>query len=131
MSSLRRILIVDDEPDILDSLSTLLSAHSPAWDIRSTTDPVGALSMLEGVDLVMADNRMPGLSGVEFLSRVRDERPEAWRILLTGMSDIEVAIAALEKAQVDYYLRKPWDGAEIVALVSKALDGPSRGVRTL
>jgi response regulator RpfG family c-di-GMP phosphodiesterase len=85
--------------------------------VLTSTSPHEALEKLDDVDLVMADHRMPGMTGVEFLTQVRSARPEATRVLLTAYSDLEIAIAALERAEVHYYLRKPWEPGEMRALL--------------
>lgn len=128
--TLRRILVVDDEPDILESLAALFRREAPGWEVLTADDPSEALGKLDGVDLVLADHRMPGLTGVEFLAKVRNARPQAIRVLLTAYGDLEVAIAALERAEVHYYLRKPWEAGEMHALLESASRGPRRAEAT-
>ena len=66
----------------------------------------------ETVALVLADQRMPGMTGVELLESARALYPKAKRALLTAYADTDAAIAAINQAQIDYYLQKPWDPPE-------------------
>lgn len=116
----RRILVVDDEPDVVESLASLFAREAPEWEVVTSTSPQDALSKLDGVDLVLADHRMPGMTGVELLTQVRSRRPSAIRVLLTAYGDLEVALAALERAEVHYYLRKPWEAGEMHSLLASA-----------
>ena len=63
----------------------------------------------EQVGLLLADHRMPGMTGVEFLEQARQFYPKARRVLLTAYADTDAAIAAINRADVHYYLLKPWD----------------------
>lgn len=113
--------MVDDEPDILESLAALFARDSPGWNVLTTTSPREALGRLDDVDLVMADHRMPGMTGVELLAEVRRAKPDAVRVLVTAYSDLDIAIAALERAEVHYYLRKPWEPREMHAVLEGAM----------
>jgi len=117
------ILLVDDERNILNSLSRLLaqedrqillaSSAEEAWDIIKDKG---------GVDLVISDNRMTGMSGIEFLAKIRQVHSDTIRMLVTGYPDLESAVAAINKGQVYRYILKPWENEEIRLLVRQALD---------
>ena len=62
--------------------------------------------------LLLSDQRMPGMTGVEFLERAREQYPDARRVLLTAYADTEAAIRAINTARIHYYLNKPWDPPE-------------------
>lgn len=117
-----RILLVDDEPDVLDSLASVLAHESPRWEIITATNAAEALDKWDDIQVVVSDHRMPGMTGVELLAKVRTTHPETVRVLVTAYADLDVAIAALENAEVHYYLRKPWDPKEIRSLISSAME---------
>ena len=66
----------------------------------------------EPVALLLSDQRMPGMTGVEFLERAQEFYPHAKRVLLTAYADTEAAIQAINTARIHYYLNKPWDPPE-------------------
>lgn len=119
-----RLLLVDDEPAILDALETTLSrAKDLRLTIASAASAKEALARVEreSFDLVIADHRMPGMTGVELLEVLRERAPETVRVLLTGHSDLTIAMDAMERARVQYFVRKPWSNDELRALVGEAL----------
>ena len=85
----------------------------------------------EPVALLLSDQRMPGMSGVEFLERAREEYPEARRVLLTAYADTEAAIQAINTARIHYYLNKPWDPPEekLYPVLNDLLDDWKAGYR--
>ncbi len=102
-----RIMFVDDDQEILASYAR---AFRKGYDVEVAAGPRVGLDMLEaGLDVavVVSDLRMPGMDGVEFLGRVRELRPDAVRIILTGFADIAVAMAAVNKSKVFSFLTKP------------------------
>jgi len=114
------LLVVDDEPPVLRAVQRDLREHFGA-DYRVVAADSGAaaeevmrglLRRGESVALVLADQRMPGMSGVDLLERARDLHPRAKRALLTAYADTDAAIAAINRAGIDYYLQKPWHPPE-------------------
>jgi thioredoxin reductase (NADPH) len=111
------LLTVDDDPDVSRSLARDLRQHyGEDYRIRRAESGDAALEALkelklrdERVGLLLADQRMPEMTGVEFLEQARQFYPKARRVLLTAYADTEAAIAAINRADVDYYLLKPWD----------------------
>jgi thioredoxin reductase (NADPH) len=111
------LLTVDDDPEVSRSLARDLRQHyGEEYRIRRAESGPAALDALkelklrdESVGLLLADHRMPGMSGVEFLEQSRDLYPKARRVLLTAYADTDAAIAAINRADVHYYLLKPWD----------------------
>src|ERR1019366_7311402 len=85
----------------------------------------------EPVALIVSDQRMPGMTGVEFLERARDIYPDARRVLLTAYADTEAAIRAINSARIHYYLNKPWDPPEekLYPVLSDLLDDWKAGYR--
>ena len=119
-----RILIVDDERDVLDSLlMTLKYAEDFNTEIITATNGEVALAKMiaEDFDLVLADFKMPGMSGIDLLTKVSDKYPKTARILITGYSDIDTAKDAINKAKVDNYIEKPWRNEELRSTVLGAL----------
>src|SRR3954463_855639 len=114
------ILAVDDEPAVLAAVARdlrrgfgerfrIVRAHSGAEALETLAE-VGGRG--EQVALLIADQRMPGLSGTEYLVKARELVPEAKRVLLTAYADTEAAISAINEVHLDYYLLKPWDPPE-------------------
>jgi thioredoxin reductase (NADPH) len=111
------LLTVDDDPDVSRSLARdLRQQYGEDYRIRRAESGPEALAALkelklrdEQVGLLLADHRMPEMTGVEFLEQARQFYPKARRVLLTAYADTDAAIAAINRADVDYYLLKPWD----------------------
>jgi len=121
-----RILLVDDEPEVLEALYlTLKRAKQFKSDLRRAPNAEEALKALEErpADLVLADFRMPKMNGVELLKQVRERWPETVRALITGYSDVEIAMQAMEEARIHYYVQKPWNNDELRLTVWEALKG--------
>jgi thioredoxin reductase (NADPH) len=114
------LLIVDDDQQVLRAVvRDLRNQYAKDYKILSTTSATEALETLkdlknknEVIALFLSDQRMPEMLGVDFLQQAKELYPEAKRILLTGYSDTEAAIRAINDVQLDYYLMKPWDPPE-------------------
>lgn len=120
------ILIVDDEPEVLDALTvTLKRAKNFRCKLTRCSNANDALKELERdrFHLVLADYRMPEVNGVELLKTVREKYPETVRALITGYSDVEIAMEAMDKARIHYYVQKPWNNDELRLTVYEALKG--------
>ncbi|MBX7232004.1 MAG: hybrid sensor histidine kinase/response regulator [Bdellovibrionales bacterium] len=115
------LLIVDDETHIVDALERLLRKK---YNIFKATNGLEALNLLkvQPISLIISDQKMPQMSGVEFLSRSMETQPEALRILLTGYSDIESVIEAVNSGQIYKYITKPWDPYDLEISVDKAIE---------
>ena len=116
------ILIVDDEPSVLSALRRLL--HASSYQVLTAESGAAALEVLaaQEVDLVMSDMRMPGMSGADLLSRVQSLYPDSMRILLTGYSDIEAVVQAVNEGGIYRYLNKPWDEHDLLLTIKQALE---------
>lgn len=117
-----KILLVDDEPNITKSLRRLLM-QVDQYDILTATSGADGLQILENnldIGVVISDQRMPQMTGVEFLAQVRKLAPDAIRILLTGYADIEASIGAINQGAVFRYLTKPWDDNDLLQVVGEA-----------
>jgi thioredoxin reductase (NADPH) len=111
------LLTVDDDPEVSRALARdLRQQYAQDYRIRRAESGQAGLDALrelklrdEKVGLLLADHRMPEMTGVEFLEQARELYPKARRVLLTAYADTDAAIAAINKADVHYYLLKPWD----------------------
>jgi thioredoxin reductase (NADPH) len=114
------LLSVDDDLDVLRAVERDLRSHYGAnYRVLASDSPTGALDLLkqlkvrnESVALLLADQRMPRLDGVNFLQEARELFPEAKRALLTAYADTNAAISAINEANINYFFMKPWDPPE-------------------
>lgn len=118
-SSTHSVLVVDDEPEVLYSLRSLLRRE---FDLHTASSGWEALQILqrERIHVVMADQRMPGMTGVDFLTRVRKEHPDTVRLVFTGHADIKAVIEAINRGHVFRYVSKPWDPDELRLVLHQA-----------
>jgi GAF domain-containing protein/response regulator RpfG family c-di-GMP phosphodiesterase len=117
-----KILVVDDEPDNLDLLYRTFYRDYKV--LRATSGPA-ALELLaqEGdVSVIISDQRMPMMSGTEFLSLTATQYPDIIRIILTGYTDVEDLVEAINAGKVFKYVTKPWEAEELKGVVRQALD---------
>jgi len=116
----RRILFVDDEQDILDSL---YDTFMEDYHVVTTTSANEALKLFDEQDisLVISDQRMPEMQGSQFLAKINEKKPICKKILLTGYSDLDTAIDAINLGNVDKYFSKPWNSEELKEAVSSLL----------
>ena len=114
------IVTVDDEPTVLSAVTRdLRREYGAQYRVLRADSGITALESLrqlklrnEPVALLLVDQRMPSMSGVEFLEEAIEIFPDAKRALLTAYADTEAAIHAINEVGLDYYLRKPWDPPE-------------------
>jgi two-component system sensor histidine kinase/response regulator len=115
-----KILIVDDEPANLRALERLFRDE---YEVLTATSGVGALASLEHHDvaLLISDQRMPEMTGIELVERTVALRPHMVRILLTGYTDVSSLIEAINCGHVYKYITKPWNNEELAITISRAL----------
>ncbi|MCL2928913.1 MAG: response regulator [Trichodesmium sp. St16_bin4-tuft] len=114
------MLVVDDEPDNLD---LLYRAFRRDFNVLKAESGIKALEILalEGeVAVIISDQRMPEMKGTEFLSKTLSQFPNTIRIILTGFTDVEDLVEAINSGQVHKYITKPWDPNELKKVVQKA-----------
>jgi response regulator RpfG family c-di-GMP phosphodiesterase len=118
------ILIVDDEDSIINSLTRLLRREG--FHPISATSGLKALDLLKTIEtpvaLIISDQRMPEMTGDQFLEKAKELAPDAWRFLLTGYADMDALIAAINRGQIHRYIAKPWNDEDIVMQVKQAVE---------
>lgn len=120
--SVPTLLLVDDEPGVISSLKRLL--RPLRYEVLAANSGAEALELLQSahVDVIISDMRMPNMDGAEFLSRSRSVAPDTIRILLTGYSEVEAVLRAVNEGHVYHYLHKPWDDQDLLLTVQRALE---------
>ena len=105
----KTILVVDDEDSVRDSLSAVLEREG--YTVLQASDGEEGLALLKErpIQLVLSDQNMPGMTGVEFLKLVRERHPHILRIMLTGDPDPQTIIRSINEGEVYRFLKKPWD----------------------
>lgn len=122
MNEKHTILIVDDDIQVLRSLKRILCSEQ--YCILSTVQPEEAIEILQQnkVDVMVSDQRMPNISGLELLKHARNISPSTVRILMTGYSDIEIVISSINDGNIFYYISKPWDNEDFKAVIKRAVE---------
>jgi DNA-binding NtrC family response regulator len=113
------LLIVDDEPHVCDSVHDLLRREFRVLKAHSAAEGF-QLMQEEEVHIVMSDQRMPQISGVELLTHVKARYPQAVRMLYTGFADLDSVIAAINQGHIFQFMRKPWQPEELLLAVQQA-----------
>ncbi len=115
-----RVLFVDDEPRVLTSMKMLFRG---AYEMHFAESGQQAIDMLktQPVDVIVSDQRMPGMSGFEFLRAARDINPHAMRILLTGYSDLNAIIGSVNEGEIFRFVNKPWANDVLSSTVANAV----------
>jgi DNA-binding NtrC family response regulator len=118
---LYKIMVVDDEPA---NLRLLVRLFRQDYDVLTAESGEDALRLLSQHDfaLLITDQRMPGMTGVELLERTATVRPHMMRIILTGYTDVDALVEAINRGQVYKYVTKPWNNDELRLTVSRALE---------
>ncbi|MDA8141786.1 MAG: response regulator [Desulfobacteraceae bacterium] len=118
------LLIVDDEQSIIRSLQRLFTKLG--HEVLTATNGAEALEVLskctQGVSIIISDHRMPAMNGVDFLKHAKQICPDAVRILLTGFSDTEIIVQAVNQGEIHGYFTKPWEDQELASHVHNALE---------
>ncbi|HYX18992.1 MAG TPA: response regulator [Nostoc sp.] len=117
-----KILVVDDEPDNLDLLYRTFYRDYKVLRANSGPAALDLLAQEGEVAVIISDQRMPMMSGTEFLSLTATQYPDIIRIILTGYTDVEDLVEAINAGKVFKYVTKPWEAEELKAVVRQALD---------
>ncbi len=122
-----KVMLVDDEPHVTAALQRGLRREP--YDIVTAHSADEALEVMdrERVDVVVSDERMPNMSGSEFLSIVRRDYPDTVRIILTGQASLDAAMRAINEGQVYSFLSKPCDDGELTQAIAGGLGQRASG----
>jgi len=120
--SRHRILCVDDEPNILSALRRMLGMEGYHVSVADSGEKALPLLSQEKPDVIICDMRMPHMTGVDVLEQASQLSPLTMRILLTGAADHHDTIEAINRGQIYRYLRKPWNDAELLAVIRGAIE---------
>src|SRR6516164_5285141 len=113
------LLVVDDEPYILSTLAALLNNDFEVLT-ADTAQAAQALFAQREIDLILTDQKMPRISGVQLLEWVREHHPKTVRLLMTGFAELEEAVEAINRSQVFSYIFKPWRVEELLETLRAA-----------
>ena len=118
-----RVAVVDDEEMVLTSIESYLQLET-SHEVLTFTSPETALGSLEEarVDVVVADFMMPAMDGITFLKRIRQARPRAARVLLTGYADKENAVRAINEVGLYQYVEKPWENEDLKLVIQNGIE---------
>jgi DNA-binding NtrC family response regulator len=118
----RKVLIVDDDEDVREGLERLLSREGHSVVVAESGEAALAVLRDPGIRLVISDNHMSGMSGLELFKRLRKERPHLVRVMLTADDDPGLAVRSINEGEVFRYVKKPWNNADILTIVQLALE---------
>ncbi len=118
----RKVLVVDDEPDVLRSVHDLLRIDYEVVTCLRASEALDHLKAAPDVAVILSDQRMPGMNGVELLQQARLIRPETTRLLFTAYADIHAVIAAINQGHVFRYITKPWEAEELESVIRQAVE---------
>ena len=116
------VLFVDDEVNILKALQRLL--RSEPVEVLTANRPSEAFELIERYQpqVIVSDQRMPEMSGVDFLSSVRDQNADIIRMMMTGFTDMTIAVEAINRGEIFRLITKPWNDEELKATLRQAFD---------
>ncbi|MBE9061870.1 response regulator [cf. Phormidesmis sp. LEGE 11477] len=117
-----KILVVDDEPDNLDLLYRTFYRDFKVIKANSGPDALEILAEQGDIAVIISDQRMPGMSGTELLRLTADRYPNSIRIVLTGYTDVEDLVDAINEGKVFKYVTKPWEESDLRMVVNQAVD---------
>jgi len=117
-----RLLLVDDEENILKSLRRVLRRGQ--WEIQTAPDGIRGLELFASFQpaVVISDFRMPGMNGVQFLTRIKELQPKAQRIMLTGQADQKAIEDAINTSEIFRFIPKPWNDQQLLLTVQSAFE---------
>ena len=116
------VLFVDDEINILKAIQRLL--RNEPMRVLTATNPAEALEIMNDTpaQVVVTDQRMPTMNGADFLSAIRDQHADAIRMMLTGYTEMNIAVEAINKGEIYRLITKPWNDDELRAILRQAFD---------
>jgi len=117
------ILLVDDEEDIRESLKALFETCLEEVDVLTAPGGQAALDTMDRsvIDVIISDYKMPGMNGLEFLQRAAKKSPSVPRILVTAFPDLDIAIRAINEANIENFFTKPFEPEQVLSVVRTLL----------
>ncbi|NJL19930.1 MAG: SpoIIE family protein phosphatase [Leptolyngbyaceae cyanobacterium SM1_3_5] len=115
-----KLMVVDDESDNLDLLYRTFRRDFEVFKAASAMEALQILDRVGEMSIIISDQRMPKMSGIEFLSRTVEPFPDTIRIVLTGYTDVEDLVSAINTGKVFKYITKPWNPDELRSVVQQA-----------
>ncbi len=118
---MQTILLVDDEANVIKSITRIL--QDEPWQVLTAKTGRQALDLMATtpVDVILSDERMPGMSGVELLNAVSRIHPETIRIILTGHANTQLVFQAISEGAIYKFLTKPWNDEELLSVLRQAM----------
>jgi len=118
-----KVLLVDDETAVLHAVKRIFG-RSRLVELLTVEDPFAAMKLVTagGIALVISDQQMPGMTGLEFLAWVNANHPEIVKIIMTGDTNIQTAVQAINDIGVYKFIRKPWNNDDLYWTVVRALE---------
>ncbi|PIQ89587.1 MAG: hypothetical protein COV72_02290 [Candidatus Omnitrophica bacterium CG11_big_fil_rev_8_21_14_0_20_42_13] len=122
MAEKLKMLLVDDEENILNALCRVFRGDD-SYEIITANNAHDALNKASTmpVDIIISDQRMPGMGGAELLQKIRDMYPDSIRFLLSGYADVEAIISAINEGDIYRFVKKPWNNEELKGLVKNSI----------
>ena len=117
-----RVLCVDDDRSLLDGLRRQFHREFEITGVASGEQALEVLREAGPFAVVVSDMNMPGMNGIELLSRARKVAPDTPRVLLTGHADKQSAIQAINDVGLYQYLEKPWDNSQLLLVIQSAIE---------
>jgi two-component system, sensor histidine kinase and response regulator len=117
-----QVLVIDDEIDNLNALRRLLRSHFEVFTANNGQEALDLVQKNRNFDVLVSDQRMPGMTGSEFFEKVQAFSPKTTRILLTGFADLEAVIEAVNKGHIWRYVSKPWEPEELIQTLHQAAE---------
>ena len=117
----KNLLVIDDEVEITKSLFRQFRRKYNVHIALSTNEAIPILEK-DHIQVVLSDQRMPGTTGIDFFNQIKDKYPDAIKLILTGYSDIEAVVGAINEGQVFRYLTKPWNPVELDSVIEEAFE---------
>lgn len=117
-----RILVVDDEQNILNAMKRVVRKEAD-WEVEFFNDPLAALERSKETtfELIMSDYRMPVMDGVKFLNESKKTQPDAIRLILSGYTDLDALLGAINQAEIFRFMSKPWQDYDLRMVLQQAL----------
>lgn len=115
-----KVLYVDDEENNLFSFKAAFRTKYQIYTAISGKDAVEILKQHADIEVILTDQRMPEMTGVEFLKSILPIFPDPIRVLLTGYADLKASIDAVNEGKIFHYLSKPWNEEEVIMTIDKA-----------